>query len=842
MLTRSAYVFGAASRRCLLFAQSASAVSMVVGCLVLVGWAFDFETLKDLRSGIVSMKPNTAICFVILGVGLWLSPKQSARPEKVDVKRKVAAQTCASFVALVGAATLSEYLFGFSAGIDAVLFREALLGTKDPFPGRMAHVTGLNFVILGIALALLSGSSPRGQRLSRVLAMIATIVGLIAIVGYVYSAEALYRITLFSSIAPHTALLFTLMGLAILCAQPDQGLMSTVTSTNLGGSMARRILPMALTLPFLIGWLRLQGQHAGLYGTEFGLAIFTISNVLIFSTLVWLGSRALNKVDVERQRAAVELKEANERLSEQARVLDLAQVLVRDMEDRIVQWNLGAERLYGFSREEAVGRISHELFNTQFPEPLWQIESALRRCGKWEGELIHRKRDGGRLIVASQWIVHRDSSNRATRIVETNTDVSQRKRSEEALSQSEALLRKVTNSARVGLVMLDAERRYRFANTAYAEILGVSAEEIVGRRVPEVLAHVYDQIRPRLDLAFAGERVSYELTVPGGRDAKKNRFYSVAYEPRTDPDGGVGVVVVIVDTTERRQVEEELKCLNESLEQRVRERTEQLETINVDLQKEITERKRVECALQGQNVDLENAAVAKDRFLANMSHELRTPLNGIIGFAEFIVDGKPGSVNLKQKEYLEDILNSGKHLLQLISDVLDLAKVGAGKMELSPERFSLRQAIEEVSAVAQGSAHKKRIQIEVNIAPEIGEVTLDQQKAKQILYNLLSNAIKFNHDGGRVEIRAEPHDGQGVKLAVSDTGIGIKAKDIGRLFKEFEQLDSGASRRHQGTGLGLALTRKMVELQGGTIGVESEAGQGSCFTVILPVVTTEAKT
>jgi PAS domain S-box-containing protein len=231
---------------------------------------------------------------------------------------------------------------------------------------------------------------------------------------------------------------------------------------------------------------------------------------------------------------------------------------------------------------------------------------------------------------------------------------------------------------------------------------------------------------------------------------------------------------------------------------------------------------------------------AKDRFLANMSHELRTPLNGIIGFAEFLVDGKPGSVNPKQKEYLEDILNSGKHLLVLINDVLDLAKVGAGKMELKPEKFSLRKAIEEACAVTTPIVQKKGIRLEVNVAPELGYVTLDQQKFKQVLYNLLSNAIKFNPHGGKVEIRVAMHDAHRFKLSVQDAGIGIKKEDLRRLFKEFEQLESGASCHHEGTGLGLALTRKIVELQGGTIGVESEIGQGSLFTVVLPLVLAEA--
>jgi hypothetical protein len=282
-------------RRYLLFAQSAGVVSIAVGALVLVGWAFDIAVLKSVVPGMTRMKPNTAVCFILLGAALWLFRKKPAQSESVHPRRQVVAQACALLAALIGSVTLVEYLFGFDAGIDKLLFRNALLATKVPFPGRMAHVTGLEFIVLGIALALLNAESLRGQRLSRIFAVVGTLIGLIAIVGYAYGAEELYKISTFSSVALHTALLSTLLGFAILCARADQGFLSTIISTNLGGSIARRILPMALTFPFLIGWLRLQGQHAGLYGTEFGLAIFTISNVLIFAILVCLGSQSLNR-------------------------------------------------------------------------------------------------------------------------------------------------------------------------------------------------------------------------------------------------------------------------------------------------------------------------------------------------------------------------------------------------------------------------------------------------------------------------------------------------------------------------------------------------------------------
>jgi signal transduction histidine kinase len=235
----------------------------------------------------------------------------------------------------------------------------------------------------------------------------------------------------------------------------------------------------------------------------------------------------------------------------------------------------------------------------------------------------------------------------------------------------------------------------------------------------------------------------------------------------------------------------------------------------------------------------EAANLAKSQFLANMSHELRTPLNAIIGFTEFLIDEKPGPLVPKQKEYLGDVLGSARHLLQLINDVLDLAKVEAGKMELNLETFPVRKAVEEVASVIKGIAQKKRIIIGLEIGTELEAVTLDQHKFKQMLYNLLSNAVKFSDNGGKVGIHARRVDPQRLEVQIRDAGIGIKAGDFKRLFTAFEQLDSGTARRFEGTGLGLALTKQIVEFQDGHISVESEPGQGSVFTVILPLKTIE---
>ncbi|HEY6923235.1 MAG TPA: PAS domain S-box protein [Steroidobacteraceae bacterium] len=244
--------------------------------------------------------------------------------------------------------------------------------------------------------------------------------------------------------------------------------------------------------------------------------------------------------------------------------------------------------------------------------------------------------------------------------------------------------------------------------------------------------------------------------------------------------------------------------------------------------RDATERKRAQQALQ-------SASRMKSEFLANMSHELRTPLNGIIGFSEFLIDEKPGSLNARQKEYLSDILDSGRHLLQLVNAVLDLSKVEAGRMDVHPELFGVRKAVEEVCSVISPAAAQRSISIAHEVDASLEQVSLDRHKFVQVLYNLLSNAVKFTDEGGSTAVRIDRLPSGELRIRVSDTGIGIRQEDLDKLFVEFQQLDSGTTRRYQGTGLGLALTRKIVEYQRGTIAVESELGKGSLFTVTLPL-------
>jgi len=277
--------------------------------------------------------------------------------------------------------------------------------------------------------------------------------------------------------------------------------------------------------------------------------------------------------------------------------------------------------------------------------------------------------------------------------------------------------------------------------------------------------------------------------------------------------------------------------------------------------RDVTELKRFEQTLRQKNAELEAANRMKSEFLANMSHELRTPLNAIIGFSEVLKDGLLGDMTDQQRGFIGDIFNSGKHLLLLINDILDLSKVEAGKMLLDLEVLAVETLLKNSLSIVREKAAARQVRLSMH-AEGLGSVNADGRKLKQIVYNLLSNAVKFSGEGGEVTLRAKvvPRAGVGtlsgpwaaricaspesnepefLELSVTDTGIGISPEGLEKLFQPFSQIDSGLARKFEGTGLGLAMVKLLAELHGGSVAVQSAVGQGSCFTVWIPLRSSE---
>jgi len=336
-------------------------------------------------------------------------------------------------------------------------------------------------------------------------------------------------------------------------------------------------------------------------------------------------------------------------------------------------------------------------------------------------------------------------------------------------------------------------------NPAWEKTLGFSPAEFCSRPWVDL---VHPEDRPRALQALAGLRAGVEVTNLEGRFLSKSGEYRWLVGSATPVlERGV-VFAALNDITSRRNLEDQLRAQNLKLEER--------------------------------NQRIEAANRTKTEFLGNMSHELRSPLNGIIGFSELLYDGKLGALPERPKEFVGRIHASASHLLQLINGLLDLSKIEAGHLEFLPERLLVSQLIHEVTGVLATLAAKKGIRMEIEIDKSVDEVTIDSGRLRQVLYNYLSNALKFTGERGRVVVRLRSEGDTEFRLEVADTGIGVSDADLGRLFVEFQQLDSTAAKRYQGTGLGLAVTKRIVEAQGGRVGVISKPGEGSTFFAILP--------
>lgn len=497
------------------------------------------------------MKFNTAVCFALCGAALFAKVG-------VGTAGRVRLGDGLAFAALaVACITLVEYTLVVRFGIDALLVADSTT-VGAVAPGRMARLTACGLVLSGLAVLSLRRQNSRLTVLSQSLALASGLIFLVVTLGYLYSAHGLYRTRGSGSVALSTALLFHVLNLGVLASQPDVGLMRPLTVELPAGRAARRLLPAVIVVPILLGWLRLAGQGAGLFGLEVGLALYATSNVMVLGALTWRTAASLGEAERQREEAG-----------------------------------------RAFAEAEALARAAKELH-----------EQSLR---------------------------------------------------------------------------------------------------------------------------------------------------------------------------------------------------------------------------------LEEANRHKTQFLANMSHELRTPLNAIIGFATLLRGERSGTLNRTQKEHVAEVLNGGQHLLSLVNDVLDLSKVESGTLTVADELVDMTELMRSVTATFAAQVQQRRIRLSTEVVSGLCQVRGDERLMKQILLNYLSNAVKFTPDGGDIALRILEEDAHTFRVTVEDSGIGIKSEDLGRLFEVFQQLDSGSGKHYQGTGVGLALTKRFVEALGGRVEVSSELGRGSRFSAILPL-------
>lgn len=469
-----------------------------------------------------------------------------------------------------------------------------------------------------------------------------------------------------------------------------------------------------------------------------------------------------------------------------------------DKEGRYVIVNQTELNWLGYTREELIDRPT-DAFMTEKSGRAFRESFTLFQNSGWmkDLEFDYARKDGSLIpVLLSATAVH-DETGAFKMGRFTIFDNTERKQAENELKRNVNFTRALLNAVPTPVFYKDREGRYLGCNHAFVELMGKTSGEIQGKLPHEIWETTHADVYRQKD---------FELM----EDNQRQVYESVV----SDKDGTLRPVIFVKDI-----------FFDES------GNVAGLVGAFID----ITERKKAEETLQHANKELARALRTKDEFLANISHELRTPLNGILGFTEMLLSGDFGDLDDRQTKYLSSIESSGRHLLGLINDLLDLAKIEAGKLEIIPEKLVIADLCQASLIFVKQVALKKGIRIELENEDAGVFMVADQRRLKQILVNLLSNAVKFTSAAGSVKLKASRDlERMCIVFSVKDTGIGISPEDMPKLFKPFTQVDSSLTRSHEGTGLGLALVRELVELHGGSIAVESEVGVGSTFTVNIP--------
>ena len=509
--------------------------------------------------------------------------------------------------------------------------------------------------------------------------------------------------------------------------------------------------------------------------------------------MVFRDMTALNQAEADRDRLAAIVESSTDA------------IIGKTLDGTITSWNAGAEHLFGYSAAQAIGQSVQILIP---PDRAAEEMRILRNLANNQVvpafDTVRQTRSGQLVDVSIAISPIHDALGRTVGAAKIARDVSAQRRAEAALRESEARLRFVLDSAQIGEweVLLASGAMQCSARLDQSTGLDKHTGSLGSFTSFLQRLHPADQapVRHSFDAAVLS-RGDWQVdcrTVWPDASVHWLRLHGALLQEAGKADRMLGIAH---DITAQRQAE--VARLN----------AQRLETEN----RQVLEATRL-----------------KSQFLANMSHELRTPLNAIIGFAELLQAGAVPPHSPKHGVFLGHIATSGHHLLQLINDVLDLSKVEAGKLDFSPEPIHLPQLVAEALAVLHTGILHKHLTVDTVMDAALSDLVLDAARLKQVLYNYLSNAIKFTPAGGHITVQALAEGPAHLRIEVQDTGIGIAEADLPRLFTEFQQLDGGYSKQHQGTGLGLALTRRLVAAQGGRTGVRSTPGLGSVFWLVLP--------
>jgi PAS domain S-box-containing protein len=956
------------------YAHAAALVCATLGVVVLIGWTVDSPLLKGAIAAPITVKPNTAVCFIAAALALWLALQSGDRPQFF---RNVAA----ALVAGIAALTIIEYAADVSVGIDELLFRDSARASLDQSGGRMGLPASASFLLIGASL-LLTDVRTRAGYVFRYLPLLATAIAMVSLAGYAFGSPALYAHRPWTQIAWPTAVALVVLSTGVVAARPDNRIARTLCAENVGGTVARQLILPALVLPFVLLYAYSEARDSEFVDAARGRALLAVIMMITQSAIVLVTAHRLAVTADRQSRAEAALRKSEQDLSD---FFDNAAVGLHwvDVEGTILRANRADMEMIGYTPGEYVGRSIAEFY----ADPR-EIEDILRRLAAGEtlrdhpARLRHKNGSIRDVHVTSSGLFEKGEFLHSRCI---SVDVTERKRAERALRESEqrltselrvmerlqrlsvrvaetedfsSLLLEIVDAAievteadkgnvqlfdastgclhlaasrgfdrpfleafetvrdgraacgaalrdRARVVVEDVATSDVFAGTTEGDTLRAAGVEAVtatpllsraGRLVGMLSVHFGKSRRPSdselraLDLlarqaADGIERARAEASLSSAQELKAR--LAAIVESSDDAivskdlngiirtwnrgaerlfgftaDEAVGQSILMLIPPDRHAEETDIlgrirRGISIEHYETVRRRKDgKMLDISLTVSpiydvngtvvgaskiaRDITERLRIqserdallesERAARGQ---AERAARARDEFLAVVSHELRTPLHGILGWAQYL---KRGAVDERSLgEAVEAIERGARAQAQLIEDLLDVNRITTGRLTLDLCGVHIPAVIDAAIATVRPAADVKNIRIHTVLDTKLGPVTGDPVRLQQVVWNLLSNSVKFTPRNGRIDILLGRSD-SAAEITVRDTGVGVAPDFLPYVFERFRQADSSTTRSYSGLGLGLSIVKHIVELHGGTVTAESEGeGKGATFTVRLPL-------
>jgi PAS domain S-box-containing protein len=785
-------------------------VSLItIGCLVLIGWQFDIDVFKRPVPYVVAMNPLTAIMFIACGACLLLQASS-----KENNKRSPLTLWLSIFILGIALIRLISILTKYDLPVDTILYPSKLEGDIiGNLSNRMAPNTVFNFILAGTTLLMMQFETERNQKLGQFFALVILFLGLLSLLGYLYKVNSFYGIRWYIPMAVHSALTFLILALNMLFLNPDKGMMKNFTSSYSGSSSARLLVPAAIIIPALLGYLRLIGDWNDIYSKEFGVALLVLSIMVMFLLLIWFNASSLNKKDASRKEAEERLKllnvELENKVEERTRevirterrfrsmIENAADIISLSDENNTIQYiNPAILNISGYSAKEVMKNGRNTILHPDDRElAASNFQKALKNRGLPVSAPIRIIHKNGKTIWLEGIIKNLLHDESIKAVVANYRDVTARKEAEEKILRSENRIWETLDKMMEGIQIINKKWQYVYVNESVARQGKYQKEDLIGFTMMEKYPGI-DQTPLFATLRKCmHENISNFIENEFEYADGSKGWFELSIQPVPE-----GIFILSIDITKRKAAEQAIQKLNEELEARVQLRTNQLEAVNKEL----------------------------ESFSYSVSHDLRAPLRSINGYAKMIEEDYQEVLDDEGKRLLSIVQHNAQRMGKLIDDLLSFSRLGRKELQKSTihAKEFIEAAINELNKLAPHHAEIK--------TGRLADFQADYALINQVFVNLLSNAVKYSSKKEKpvITIDSEIKNNE-VIYRISDNGAGFDMKYSDKLFGVFQRLHSDTE--FEGTGVGLAIVQRIITKHGGKVWAEGKVNEGATFYFSLPL-------